>query len=237
MFSEKQLSLLASELANMPVTESTSPTLLKLTAAVLVAGDMALWMGPGRRIIERAWDSPQPDHGLTLCGALADLGWGGWKMIAVPSLAKVIPPLLHNAHGGLVLHLLASLRREGKLWELNFGCRTALEEYVCARLGKWEKSEESVSSLSFASGRLTISFYPRHSSCTICWNSRRSFLPYHPLSCASWKRRCSAQTQEKITNAHTQTRLGSWALVCSLSRCVIGMFWHLCSIYPRGQER
>ena len=152
-FSEKQLSFLASQLANLPVTESTSPTLLKLTTAVLLAGDMALWMGPGRRIIESAWDSPRPDHGLTLCGALADLRWGGWKMIAVPSLTKVIPRLLlQNDHGGrLVLHLLASLHREGNLWELNPGCRTALEEHVCARLGTWEKGEESVSCFSFAS--------------------------------------------------------------------------------------
>ena len=142
VFLEKQQFALASELVNIPVTTSTFSVLLKLTTAVLMAGDMALWMGPGRKIIEKSWETPE--YGIKLCGSLADLEWGGWKMIAVPSLTKAIPQLLESAYG-LVLHLLASLQREGKLWQLDSTCRRVLEEHMCARLGQWEMRDELVS--------------------------------------------------------------------------------------------
>jgi U3 small nucleolar RNA-associated protein 20 len=129
-------------LINLPVTPSTFSILLKLTTAVLMAGDMALWMGPGRKIIEKSWETPE--YGIRLSGSLAELEWGGWKMIAVPSLTKAIPRLLESAHG-LVLHLLASLRRDGKLWALDSTCRRVLEEHMCVRLGQWEMRDEVVS--------------------------------------------------------------------------------------------
>ena len=80
--------------------------LLKLTTAVLVAGDMALWMGPGRKIIEKSWETPE--YGIKLSGSLADLEWRGWKMIAVPSLTKAIPRMLERLRSRAAIRLVGT---------------------------------------------------------------------------------------------------------------------------------
>ena len=106
-----------------------------------MAGDFALWIGPGRKVIEWSWQCLE--FGTKLCGALADLDWGGWKTIALPSVLKMVPQLLEN-DSVLSVALLAALHRKGKLGELDLPCRTMLEAYLCARLTQWEKTEESV---------------------------------------------------------------------------------------------
>jgi U3 small nucleolar RNA-associated protein 20 len=140
-FIEKQLSALASDFQSLPITDALHPPLLKFATAVLVAGDLALWMGPGRKMIEHSWQSSK--FGIKLCGSLADLDWGGWKMIALASVSKMAPQLLENDPVGAV-SLLAALHRKDKLGDLDPLSRERLQAWICTRLTKWEKNEDSV---------------------------------------------------------------------------------------------
>jgi len=133
--------MIASEFASLPLTDSLQHALLKLATAVLMAGDMALWMGPGRKIIARSWEVPE--FGIKVSGALADLGWGGWKMIALPSVLKVTPQLL-EVNPSSTIGLLAMLHRENKLENVDSVWKHRLETWVSSRLANWERSEESV---------------------------------------------------------------------------------------------
>jgi U3 small nucleolar RNA-associated protein 20 len=135
------LSSLASTILSVPMTEFFESVLLKLATSLLVAGDMSLWMGPGRHIIARLWEVPE--LGMKLSGALADLGWGGWKMIALPGVLRMTPQLLEK-HPRRAIGLLAELHREKKLGEVDWVWRQRLEAWVSSRLTNWLRSEDSV---------------------------------------------------------------------------------------------
>jgi hypothetical protein len=66
-------------------------------------GDIAMSTGPGRTFVARALRVPS--FGLMLCGVLAELGWGGWRLVGLPALLKATPgllqaePTLGNASG------------------------------------------------------------------------------------------------------------------------------------------
>lgn len=140
--SEKQLSVLASRFPSLPVTEVLHNALLKVAASVLMASNMTLWTGLGRKMIDRCWE--YLDLGIELCGALADLGWGGWKVVALPNVLKLTPQLLQN-HPKTTVQLLAALYREKKLGEVDLVWRQRLETWARGRLTKWERSEDTVS--------------------------------------------------------------------------------------------
>ena len=149
---EQQLSRLASEfpalLAKVQTmrsqtpaikTQSLEPGLMKCVAALLTAGDMALWLGPGRKVLSHSWDVPA--FGTSLHGALAEkeLGWGGWKFIGLQGVLKVSGAALASASAtdageGLKMKmtaLLAGLVRGGRIGEAD------VDAVWSERVGKW----------------------------------------------------------------------------------------------------
>ncbi|PBK92675.1 hypothetical protein ARMGADRAFT_967204 [Armillaria gallica] len=143
---EKHLSQLLTAANSIPITEEVRLSLLKLSAAVLTAGDMALSMGLGRRFLERSWDHPV--FAMELHGTLADLGWGGWKMIALPTLLKKTPILLEK-EPVRTLRLLASVHKEKRLGEVDLVWKQRVEQWVKIRLQNWVLSRESALELQF----------------------------------------------------------------------------------------
>ncbi|KAK0189706.1 hypothetical protein F5146DRAFT_1052188 [Armillaria mellea] len=143
---EKHLSQLLTAANSVPITEEARLSLLKLSAAVLTAGDMALSMGLGRRFLERSWDHPV--FAMELYGTLADLGWGGWKIIALPTLLKKTHILLEK-ESVRSLRLLASVHKEKRLGEVDLVWKQRVEQWVKIRLQNWVMSRESALELQF----------------------------------------------------------------------------------------
>lgn len=92
------IKLLFQKTRALPATEIA---LLKTITAVLTAGDMALWISAGRKILAQSWNISTTEcregfsnyaFAIKLHGALADpeLGWGGWKIIGMPGVLKMI---------------------------------------------------------------------------------------------------------------------------------------------------
>jgi len=106
---------------------------------------MALWIGLGRKFLERSWEHPV--FAIRVHGALAELGWGGWKLIALPTVLKMTPQLLET-EPRRTIGLLAALHRERKLGEVDLVWRLKVETWVTSRLINWERSQESVSAIS-----------------------------------------------------------------------------------------
>jgi U3 small nucleolar RNA-associated protein 20 len=105
---------------------------------------MAISTGPGRAFVARALDVPS--FGLMLCGVLAELGWGGWKLVGLPALLKATPSLL-QAEPTLTLRLLASLQHSGKLGEVDIVWKRSVDSWIQTHLSSWEISDESVDDL------------------------------------------------------------------------------------------
>ncbi|KAL0955556.1 hypothetical protein HGRIS_001795 [Hohenbuehelia grisea] len=141
--SEKQLATIATETPNVPLSDITQRTWLRLASALLMAGNMALWIGSGRKILEHSWTDPIV--GIRLHGSLADLGWGGWKAIALPDVLRRTPQLLEN-HSEAV-HLLAVLHREKRLGEVDVVWKQRLDTWVTQRLANWTRSDTSAAEL------------------------------------------------------------------------------------------
>jgi hypothetical protein len=72
--------------------------------------------GPGRVFDIRALSVTS--LGLMLCGVLAELSWGGWKLVEFPSLLSATRTLLES-EPSLTLRLLAYLQNAGKLGEVD----------------------------------------------------------------------------------------------------------------------
>ncbi|KAG1892884.1 uncharacterized protein F5891DRAFT_1209517 [Suillus fuscotomentosus] len=87
-----------------------------------------------------------PSFGLMLCGVLAELGWGGWKFVRLPTLLKATPTLLQAEHT-LTLRLLASLQHSGKLGEVDIVWKRCVDRWIQIHLSSWEISDESVDHL------------------------------------------------------------------------------------------
>ncbi|KAJ7582352.1 hypothetical protein C8J56DRAFT_792691, partial [Mycena floridula] len=64
----------------------------KSSPSSLVAGEMPLWLSSGRKLLEQSWTDTR--FVIQLHGTLAELGWGGWKMITLPMLLKKTGQLL-----------------------------------------------------------------------------------------------------------------------------------------------
>ncbi|KDQ13943.1 hypothetical protein BOTBODRAFT_33064 [Botryobasidium botryosum FD-172 SS1] len=146
--SQTQLSTILSALSNLPHTfapEMKNGVVLNITTAAVAAGDMALWMGKGRRCVEWAWEDV--NFGLRLTGALSELNWGGWRMMALPLILKHTPSLLAS-HPTELLRLLAALQEQGRLDDADEAWRARIGEWIKTRLDSWTRSEERVGELS-----------------------------------------------------------------------------------------
>jgi U3 small nucleolar RNA-associated protein 20 len=111
---------------------------------------MPLWIGPELKFLQCAWGT-QTDvldnanthlqFALKVNGCLAELGWGGWKLVGLPLTLKMgmVPTVLEAEPRG-VLGLLAALRRGKKLnvGDADLVWRTKLEKWSIARLEIWE---------------------------------------------------------------------------------------------------
>ncbi|KAG1734522.1 armadillo-type protein [Suillus lakei] len=135
---------LASTLPSLPFDAPLHSDILNFASSLLTAGDMSMSAGPGRVFVARALSAPS--FGLMLCGVLAELGWGGWKLVGLPTLLKATPSLL-QAEPSLTLRLLASLQRSGKLGEVDIVWKRSVDSWIQTHLSSWEISDESVDDL------------------------------------------------------------------------------------------
>ncbi|KAG2158692.1 armadillo-type protein [Suillus bovinus] len=142
--SANHLTQLASTLASLPLDVPLHSGILNFTSSLLTAGDMSMSTGPGRAFVTRALGVPS--LGLMLCGVLAELGWGGWKLVGLPALLKATPSLL-QAEPTLTLRLLASLQHSGKLGEVDIVWKRSVDSWIQTCLSSWEISDESVDDL------------------------------------------------------------------------------------------
>ena len=110
-----------------------------------MAGDMALWMGPGRKVFERAWEE-RPILALELTGVLSDMNWGGWRLIAQPHVSKRILVVL-DTYTQQALETLCALQRNGRLESTDAAWRERQQAWVDARFQRWSGSDEQVSLL------------------------------------------------------------------------------------------
>ncbi|KAH7883427.1 armadillo-type protein, partial [Phlebopus sp. FC_14] len=147
------LAHLASALQAIPVHPSIDSALLTFSTSLLIAGDMSLATGAGHSFIVRALETPS--FGTVLLGTLAEVSWGGWKLVALPVLLRSTPSLL-SQEPKLALRLFASLRRMDKLGEVDIVWRRTITEWVCKELSHWELSPEGVDQLY---GLLPLSIY------------------------------------------------------------------------------
>ncbi|KAG1818154.1 armadillo-type protein [Suillus subaureus] len=138
------LTQLASRLASLPLDVPLHSEILNFASSLLTAGDMSMSTGPGRAFVARALGVPS--FGLMLCGVLAELGWGGWKLVGLPALLKATSGLL-QAEPTLTLRLLASLQHSGKLGEVDIVWRRSVDSWIQIYLSNWEISDESVDDL------------------------------------------------------------------------------------------
>ncbi|TBU52202.1 hypothetical protein BD310DRAFT_784738, partial [Dichomitus squalens] len=138
--SHKQLSALLSEYPSIPTSEVLHSALLKFATSALTAGDMSLWMAHARKVLAHAWERPL--LGIELTGALSELSWGGWKLVALPYVSANTHKLLES-HSGETLELLAALHREKRLGEMDLVWKQRLWTWVEKRLEGWERSEEN----------------------------------------------------------------------------------------------
>ncbi|OAX32581.1 hypothetical protein K503DRAFT_870071, partial [Rhizopogon vinicolor AM-OR11-026] len=142
--SSSHLTQLSSRLASLPLDVSLHSELLGFASSLLTAGDMAMSAGPGRVFVTRALSVPS--FGLMLCGVLAELGWGGWKLVGLPSLLTATRTLLES-EPSLTLRLLASLKNTGKLGEVDIVWKRSVDAWIQNRLSCWEISDESIDDL------------------------------------------------------------------------------------------
>ncbi|KDQ28426.1 hypothetical protein PLEOSDRAFT_1077268 [Pleurotus ostreatus PC15] len=113
----------------------------KVTAATLLAGEMGLWLGPGRKLLESSWSDPA--YAIKLHGALADLGWGGWKSLALPNVLKQTPNLLQNDPHNTI-HLLSVLHRDKRLGEVDLVWKQRFNTWASGQLRNWELTGDAV---------------------------------------------------------------------------------------------
>lgn len=135
------------------------PGLLTLSAALLTVSEanVALWVGCSK-VLERTWsilstegveDDDAWAFSLRLNGTLAELGWGGWKMVGLPMLLKATSKgssYLQTSDGmndeqkrgriRLFFSFLATLRRHKKIsaGEVDMVWRNRLETLAVSRL-------------------------------------------------------------------------------------------------------
>ncbi|KAI0753565.1 hypothetical protein C8Q80DRAFT_1342693 [Daedaleopsis nitida] len=137
----KQLGSLLAEYGAIPLTDALHTSLVKFATSTLIAGDMALWMAHARKIFDRAWERPL--LGIELTGALSDLSWGGWKLVALPCVSANTHRLL-DSHPAPTLELLAALHREKRLVDMDIVWKQRFQTWVDKTFASWEHNEENV---------------------------------------------------------------------------------------------
>ena len=138
--SAKHLTTLLSQFESLPLSDLLHEAVLKFATACLTAGDMALWMGPGRKVLARIWE--RPVLALELCTALSDLKWGGWKLLALPQIVKFVPDLL-DSHTEKALELLSALQEARRL-QVDAPWKQRLQAWFTQRLSSWTGAPEQV---------------------------------------------------------------------------------------------
>lgn len=98
----------------------------------------------GRIFIAEALKIPR--FGASLLGALAELSWGGWKLVALPALFRSTGDLLAT-EPKQTLRLFASLRHSDKLGDVDIVWRRTIDIWLCERLSHWELSPDGVDEL------------------------------------------------------------------------------------------
>lgn len=140
----KTLLEMSPALLDMPHSQIDN-VILKFMTAVLTSssGSMAIWMKNGRALIEKSWSG---DNGLTLRlhGSLAQIGWGGWKMVALPGLVGRTGTLLSSDDAKDAIRLFALLTRDGKLSsaQVDMVWKARINKWVCDRLRAWSPSDD-----------------------------------------------------------------------------------------------
>lgn len=139
--------------------------LLCLATALLTASPEAnpsFWMGKGREVLDVVWNAGSDASvlfAISLTGALAELGWAGWRAIGVPVLLRMSSKLL-TAKDGVeelqrrTLGLIADLWRTKKLGagDGDVVWRNCIENWGGRKL---REMAESVSALSWDQVRLS----------------------------------------------------------------------------------
>ncbi|KAF8991462.1 armadillo-type protein [Cyathus striatus] len=143
---EPQITTLYTTLPSLPIQSSLHLSLLKFTTALYTASEMSHWLGPGLKFLQRCWAESQQDISfvLKLHGCLADLGWGGWRLIAMPQVLKAtVKPEVLEKEPKKTLAFLASLKRSKRieLKDVDVVWRTRLEKCAIERLRDWRKEE------------------------------------------------------------------------------------------------
>ncbi|KAI0364815.1 hypothetical protein BV20DRAFT_955505 [Pilatotrama ljubarskyi] len=136
----KQLSALLAEYTTLPLTDTLHASLLKFATSALTAGEMALWMAHGRKVLERSWERPL--LGIELTGALSDLSWGGWKLVAAPHISGNTHKLLESCPAQM-LELLAALNRAKRLNDMDVVWKQRFQTWVDPTFGSWEHTEQN----------------------------------------------------------------------------------------------
>lgn len=131
----------ASALPNIRVCPPVETAFLNFSVAVLTAGDMSMATSVGRIFIAEALKVPK--FGTSLLGALAELSWGGWKLVALPALFRSTGDLLAT-EPKQTLRLFASLRYSDKLGDVDIVWRRTVDTWLCERLSHWELSPDGV---------------------------------------------------------------------------------------------
>lgn len=132
---EAQKASLFAELENLSLT---NPSLLQFAVATYTSTEMASWLSHGMKFLQRVWGSEDFRFAMQLNGALAELGWGGWKLVALPLVLKnSVKPEVLEKHGGRVLEFLARVKKAKKIspGEVDLVWRTRVEKCALERLG------------------------------------------------------------------------------------------------------
>ncbi|KAG5642515.1 hypothetical protein DXG03_002616 [Asterophora parasitica] len=147
---QSQLGLLFAEFSSIPIIPSLHAALLKFTTSTFTAAEMPLWLGPGFKFLQRAWtaslDTKNPaalHFILKLNGCLAELGWGGWKLVAQPLILKMtVAQGVLEQDPRQVLEFLAALKRMKKLsfGETDLVWREKIEKRTLTRLKGWHQA-------------------------------------------------------------------------------------------------
>lgn len=144
---ESHLAIFLTKIPTIQITAVTHNALLKFAVASLTAAPQALWIGPsspGRKVIDGS--TLDTRFYTSLIGSLAQLGWSGFKPIALPGLVKRTGQLLEH-DGPATIALLAELHRSGKLEgkeKMDLVWKKKVGDYVVPMLKAWNLSSSSV---------------------------------------------------------------------------------------------
>ncbi|TFK26306.1 U3 snoRNP protein Utp20 [Coprinopsis marcescibilis] len=145
---EAQKSDLFVRLETWPITADLHSSLLPFVTSLYMTSEMAQWIGPGLKYLQRLWglvERPEHDGDDAVClelainvhGSLAELGWGGWKMVALPSVLKAtVRPNILEKEPKKLFEFLASLKHQKKLNpnEADLVWKTKIENCALGRL-------------------------------------------------------------------------------------------------------